>query len=434
MRSPRKTPKDDSLRRRAERLLPRKPEAASGIPPKDVKKVIHELQVHEVELEMQNNELRRAQEEIEASRSKYSDLYDFAPVGYVTLTGTGRIKEINLTGANLLGIERGRVVGNAFSGFLAPESRAVFREHCGAATQTPDRVCCEVKLVMKNGIPFYASIESVSVPNDRHRSIRSAIIDITDRKRAEEEVLKVNAKLEEKVRELEREVSQRKQAEEASKESEKRLHALSFQLLATQEAERRRVARELHDSIGQSLAAIRFALERKIGQMEKGNKPAGFSLEDILNMVQNSVAENQRITMNLRPPTLDDFGIVPTLNWFVRELQKTYPHLRIDKQIDLEEKDVADPLKAVIFRVCQEAANNFIRHSGGDLLSLQLNKVDKTIKLVIQDNGRGFDPASTPKGLGLASMEERVKLSGGTFEIKSTKGKGTRIQSAWPIG
>jgi len=430
--SPRKTPKDDSLRQRAEKLLSKKPEAISKIPLKDVKKVIHELQVHQIELEMQNDELRRAQEEIEASRSKYSDLYDFAPVGYVTLTGTGRIKEINLTGAELLGIERARIIGGVFTGFVAPESRAVFREHCGATARRPDKVRCEVKLVKKNGASFYASIESISVPDDRCRSIRSAIIDITDRKRAEEEVLKVNAQLEEKVKELEREVNQRKHAEESLKESEKRLHALSYQLLTAQEAERKRVALELHDSIGQSLAAIRFAMERKIGQMGKRERPAGISLEDILNMVQNSAAENQRITMNLRPPTLDDFGIVATLNWVVRELQKTYPQLRIDKQIDIKEKDVAGHLKAVIFRVFQEAANNFIRHSGGNLLSLQLRKADNTIELVIQDNGAGFEPASTPRGLGLASMEERVKFSGGTFAIKSTVGKGTRIRSVWP--
>ena len=432
--SPRKTSKGDTHRQRAERLLSKRPKVASKIPPGDVKKAIHELQVHQIELEMQNDELRRAQEEIEASRSKYSDLYDFAPAGYVTLTGTGRIKEINLTGARLLGIERGRLVGSAFSRFVTPESRAIFREHCGATARRPDKVRCEVKLLKKNSTSFYASIESISVPNDRHRSIRSAIIDITDRKRAEEEVLKVNAQLEEKVKELQREVNERKHAEEALKESEKRLHALSYQLLTTQEAERRRIACELHDSIGQSLAAIRFALERKIGQMGKGEKPAGISVEDILNMVQNSIGENQRITMNLRPPTLDDFGIVATLNWFVRELQKTYPHLKIEKQIDIKEKDVTDLLKAVIFRVFQEAANNSIRHSGGNHLSLQLRKTDETIELVIQDNGTGFDPVSAPRGLGLASMEERVKLSGGTFEIESALGKGTRIQSVWPVG
>jgi len=230
-----------------------------------------------------------------------------------------------------------------------------------------------------------------------------------------------------------REIKQRRYAEESLKESEKQVQALSYQLLTTQEAERKRVARELHDSIGQSLVAIRFALERKIGQMGKGEKPAGISLEDILNMVQNSVAENQRITKNLRPPTLDDFGIVATLNWFVRELQKTYSHLRIDKQIGLEEKDVSDHLKTVIFRVFQEAANNVIRHSGGDLLSLQLKKADKTIELVVEDNGTGFDPASTPRGLGLISMEERVKLSGGIFGIESAMGKGTRIQLLWPV-
>ncbi len=426
-----KKSKKSSLRQRAEKLLSKRSEAFSKTPQRDVKKLIHELQVHQIELEMQNDELRKAQEEIEASRSKYSDLYDFAPVGYVTLTGTGRIKEINLTGAELLGVERERVVGSAFREFLAKESRDVFSKHCGAAVRRPDKVRCEVKLVKKNGTPFDASIESISVPNDR--SIRSAIIDITDRKRAEEEVLKINAQLQEKLTELQREVNQRKLAEESLKVSEKQLQALSYQLLTAQEAERKRVARELHDSIGQSLAAIRFALERKIGQMGKGINPSGISVEDILSMVKNSLVEAQRIITNLRPSILDDFGIVATLNWFVLELQKTYPHLKIEKHIDVDEKNVAEHLKTVIFRVFQEAANNFVRHSGGDLLSLQLKRADNAVELMIRDNGLGFDPAITPKGVGLASMEERVKFSGGTFTIESAAGKGTRIQSFWPI-
>ncbi len=94
------------LRRDAEKLLSDRPYIVSKAREKDVKKLIHELQVHQVELEMQNHELRRAQEEIEESRSKYSDLYDFAPVGYFTFSQTGEIVEVNLTGASLLGLDR----------------------------------------------------------------------------------------------------------------------------------------------------------------------------------------------------------------------------------------------------------------------------------------------------------------------------------------
>src|SRR5512139_1996774 len=122
--------RDPSARAKKKELRARATARAARLgPPKkmslrETREVVHELQVHQIELEMQNDELRKAQEEIEASRSKYSDLYDFAPVGYVTLTGTGRIKEINLTGANLLGVERSRMVGNAFRDFVALESRA----------------------------------------------------------------------------------------------------------------------------------------------------------------------------------------------------------------------------------------------------------------------------------------------------------------------
>jgi PAS domain S-box-containing protein len=227
-------------------------------------------------------------------------------------------------------------------------------------------------------------------------------------------------------------ITGRKQMEESLKESEKELRLLSSQLLAAQEGERKRIAQELHDSIGQTLVAIKFALERKISQMGTGNVPQGISLEDILSMLQNGVEETRRIMTNLRPSILDDLGILATIKWFLREFQKVYPQFRIERQIEAPEEEVPENLKIVIFRILQEAMNNIAKHSQGNLIVFTLGKRNYRMILKIQDNGVGFDPENCPKGLGLSSIKERTQLSGGIFILESSPGKGTCLEVRWP--
>jgi len=226
--------------------------------------------------------------------------------------------------------------------------------------------------------------------------------------------------------------TRRKQMEGALMESEKELRLLSTQLLATQENERKWVAQELHDSIGQSLVAVKFALERKITQSGAGHTPPGISLEDILSMVQNGVEETRRIMTNLRPSILDDLGILATVNWFCREFQKVYSHIQIQRQIEVQEQEVPDSLKIVIFRILQEAMNNIAKHSRADTVVLGLARENDRITLRIQDNGIGFDPENCRKGLGLSSMKERTQLSGGIFILESGPGKGSHMEVRWP--
>jgi signal transduction histidine kinase len=143
--------------------------------------------------------------------------------------------------------------------------------------------------------------------------------------------------------------------------------------------------------------------------------------------------------MDLRPSILDDLGIISTLTWFSRVFQQTYSDIHIDKEIDIVENEVPETLKTVIYRISQEAMNNIAKHSKATLVSLSLKKKEGTIKLIIQDNGSGFDPQATlspesyDRGLGLSSMRERAELSGGSFSIESMVGKGTTIRAEWPI-
>jgi PAS domain S-box-containing protein len=235
-----------------------------------------------------------------------------------------------------------------------------------------------------------------------------------------------------------RDITKRNEAKKALKESENRLRLLSSQLLAAQENERKRIAGEIHDSISASLSAIRFGVENIQDQAKQGTVGPE-SLERLTTQIQQTIEETRRIMADLRPSVLDDLGILPATNWFCREFQKTYSCISIEKQIDVEENDVPDSLKTPIFRISQEALNNVAKHGKATLVNLCLRKTGGGIELVIQDNGQGFDlekvvsQKSSRKGLGLTSMSERVELSGGSFSIETTPGKGTVIQALWPI-
>jgi len=224
----------------------------------------------------------------------------------------------------------------------------------------------------------------------------------------------------------------------ALQESGNRLRFLTSQLLGAQEKERKLVANELHDGIGSSLNAIKFSLENTLNRT-KQDVTYSESLKRLLSITQQAIEECRRMQSNLRPSTLDDLGILPTLDWYCREFQKIYPHIRVEKEIEISEEEVPDSLKTVIYRISQEALNNIAKYSQANLVHLRFQKTNGPIELTIQDNGQGFDvnevfsTGSTKRGLGLSSMGERAELSGGSFLIESNKGTGTVIRVSWPI-
>ena len=212
-----------------------------------------------------------------------------------------------------------------------------------------------------------------------------------------------------------------------------------MELLNAQEKERKLVAGEIHDSIGSSLSAIKFKVENALTEVADKSPETTTALRSVIPIVQGAIDEARRIQMNLRPSILDDLGILATIRWFCRQFESTYSKIRISQSIKIEEHEVPDSLKTVIFRVLQEGLNNIAKHSKARVVLLSLRKTDQAIKLVIRDHGQGFDlskaqsPDSTTQGLGLKSMRERTELSGGSFEIESTVGKGTTIRARWPI-
>ena len=205
------------------------------------------------------------------------------------------------------------------------------------------------------------------------------------------------------------------------------------------EEERKRVAGELHDTIGSCLSAVMFKVTDVLRQTEQNPHASAEPLRTIIPVVQESIDECRRIQMDLRPSMLDDIGILATLSWFCRRYQTIYSEIRIEQEIEIKEGDVPPPLKIVVFRVIQETVNNIAKHSHANLVRLSLRKLNDRLDLMLQDNGQGFNlekahsQESKRRGLGLSSMKERVELSRGSFAIESTEGKGTIIRASWPL-
>ncbi len=216
------------------------------------------------------------------------------------------------------------------------------------------------------------------------------------------------------------------------------LRLLSTRLLNAQEQERKRVAFDLHDGIGQSLSAIKFGIEHILEDLcLEGILPEKEieRLERLINKVQAAMDEVRNISAHLRPPMLDDLGLVATINWFIREFERVYPRIRVSKEIELEEKDIPDGAKLPVFRIIQEASNNVARHAGASEMRLSLARTQEGIQLRVEDNGRGFVPGleqTRQKGVGLNSMRERAVLSGARFAVSSAVGQGTSIDVLWP--
>ena len=253
--------------------------------------------------------------------------------------------------------------------------------------------------------------------------------EVVERKKAEEALRKAHDELEMRVQERTAELARANET----------LRNLSSKLLSAQEDERKRIASDLHDTIGSCLVGVKYKVESALQQIRKSSGSATESLDGVLPRIHEAIDECRRIQLDLRPSMIDDLGLLPTLSWFCRTFEQTYPGIRVEQKMDIGEGDIPEPLKIVVYRVTQEAMNNIAKHSKADLVYFSLRKLDDRMELVLQDNGRGFrveeiqSRRATVKGLGLTSMRERADLSGGSFDIESVNGKGTTIIASWPF-
>lgn len=243
-----------------------------------------------------------------------------------------------------------------------------------------------------------------------------------------------------------RDISERVRTEQALRESREELRQLSGMLVSIQEDERRRIALDLHDGLGQSLSLIKLAVENAAGQVAEGAHDAALAtLQQLGPRLKEALVDVRRVSTELRPSILDDLGILPTLSWFFREFEAVCGRMVVEKMLDVSEQDVPQALKITLYRVLQEATSNIVKHAAAGRMRVSLNREAGSLHLTIEDNGRGFDPdgicaqcegcgVGVCRGIGLVSMKERVTLSGGHYQLRSTPGLGTRIQASWPLG
>jgi signal transduction histidine kinase len=207
------------------------------------------------------------------------------------------------------------------------------------------------------------------------------------------------------------------------------LQELSAKLLHAQENERRTLARELHDEVGQSLSAI--LMEAENAACASGIGEAREHLDAVRALAEKTVNEVRDLALLLRPSMLDDFGLVPALNWHARETGKR-TGLNIVLNADEAADDLPDEHKTCIYRLVQEAVHNSSRHANANNVEVELRREAGRVRFSIRDDGDGFDPKFV-RGLGLLGMEERVRRLGGRLAIESHPGRGTSIVAELPV-
>ena len=451
------SPDAAELRRRAEARLP-KPGRTRLAEVDDLKsaantqRLLHELHVHQIELEMQNAELQESRDRTELLLEKYTDLYDFAPVGFFSLDEQGRILEVNLTGSTLLGVERSRLVNRPLPRFVALQSRPAFLDFLVSVFAGAGKQACEAKLQKEDGTPFWASLQgiSASTPGDPRKGCRVAASDITSFKLAQEaqrrmEVLSVSNQ------ELKREIVRRQAVEEVLKESERQqrqlleqtchmqeqLRDLSHRILQVQEEERKRISRELHDQITQVLVSINVHLE-SLALATKIN-PCGLRQKIVRTqqLVEKSVSIVHQFARDLRPTALDDLGLNITLHSFLNDFMRQ-TGLRIHFTTFAGADQLDSDRRTMLYRVVQSALTNVAQHAHASRVNVSIHEIADAVLLEISDTGKAFDVervlnARKNKRLGLIGMRERTEMIGGTFTVESAPGTGTTVRAQIPF-
>jgi signal transduction histidine kinase len=293
------------------------------------------------------------------------------------------------------------------------------------------------------------SVGGDATPNTEGFAV-AIVADVTALHLAREALHAVNTELETRVRlrtdelaeanrDLQNEIMRREAAEQALRRSRNELAILSRQQIAAQETERKRIARELHDSVGQQLSAIKYSLER----IEPARQ--GRLAEAQLQVVRRAIAglqdvleELRSIAMNLRPAVLDDLGAASAVSWFCREFAQSYPTLQLHEAVTVTDADVPERLGTTVFRSVQELLNNVAKHAQAHEVVVSLSRRTDRLVLEVKDDGVGLGiatPATALRsGRGIHNLRERAEMTGGQFTLASGHtGTGSHARIEWRL-
>ncbi|MBT1072407.1 sensor histidine kinase [Pelotalea chapellei] len=395
------------------------------------RRVLHELQIGQIELELQNTELRQSRDEVESVLENYTELYDFAPVGYCTLHRDGAIQRINVIGAILLGEKRSKLINLRLSQFVSDNNTAFFDEMLATAFNGQQKKAhCEV-VIHPRGLRSPTTVQIVAMASATADECLVVIIDITERKRLEAqtraaELLALNSQ-------LVQEIENRKKLEKTLLDSQKRLRNLTANLQSIREEERKAIAREIHDELGQLLASVQLGVSFLAGEYSNHQNLVAKTREMEIQIAEG-IKTVQRISAELRPAMLDVLGLADALEWQSQDFQK---RTAIECKINvlLLENRVHPDVATALFRIFQESLTNVQRHSQATRVEAQLVQRSRYYSLTVRDNGRGItsEEIASPQSIGLIGIRERVFIIGGSMRIFGSSEQGTALFVRAPV-
>jgi PAS domain S-box-containing protein len=366
------------------------------------------LQKLNKKLQIQIEKSNQAKANLKESHHAYLNLLDTMSEGVVVQDTESKIVYVNRKMSKMLGHPKSKLIGQVLESFLD-------RNDCIEMSGFDDKILHESgqlnRLNSANGKKLWVKVSAHDLLKTFISSNGQSLV-ITDINDFVESQKKLMA-------------------------ADEQLRLLSQRVLQAQEIERKRIAFELHDGLGQTLSAVKFYVENTINSLSLNSKTSGDRLGLVVTKLQDAVDEVRRISMDLRPSMLDDIGVIATLKWFRREMSLLYPAIKFDFLVsNIKESDIVDARKTQIFRITQEAVNNACKYSKGDYIKFSLGRIGQKLVLKISDNGQGLDTENVMfgnqdrKSLGLVSMRERTETSGGAFQIKSD-GEGLLITCRW---
>ncbi|MFO7838206.1 MAG: PAS domain S-box protein [Desulfosalsimonadaceae bacterium] len=403
-------------------------------------------------------DLEKLTEQLISEQSALQTIIKSAPEGIVVVDKECRITMANPTAVQLYGqkVTYGKPLasqaelkllypdGTPFDPRDLPLTRSVFFGEV--------LIDQEMAVVLPEGGMRYLLVNTTPIKNQEGEIIGGVGVlhDITrrrteklqlqqDKDLLERRVAERTAELESLVEALKSEIEERKRVERQLRESRRELRQMSKRTLEALEADKQVIAKELHDSIGASLAAIKFSLEERLSNMKAGPYEDTVSLEKIVSYLIDTIKETKRISAALRPTTLDDLGLTATINWFCREFASFYKKIEVSQDVSIDDNNLPDATKIVIYRILQEAMNNAAKHANPSSIHFALTRKNSAVQMIIQDDGCGFEQnsrlvATDPlSGHGIQSMRERAEICGGQLLLDSRQGRGTRVTLELPL-
>jgi PAS domain S-box-containing protein len=390
-------------------------------------------------------ERKRAEEELHRHREELQIIMDSVPAMIFYKDKENRLIRTNQALARAMGLSQEELNGNSISDLYPEQAEDYWKDDLEVmSTGIPKRNIVE-PLETSTGLKW---VQTDKIPYmDAHGNVIGIIgfsQDITERKNMEEALRRAYDELEERVavrtaalrltnEQLLWEIEERQQAEKDLKGSEKKLRYLAEQLLTAQETERSRLSRELHDDLGQALLVLRMQLNAILRRCSLEPEPRQ-SLEEAAAYLLGVIDKVRRLSHDLSPSTLERLGLSEALQNLFEDFQK-YCDREMIIRADLDElKDILpEETNIVIYRITQELLANVHKHSEVTRVAVAIKVLPEKVTIALEDNGKGFDLEELkdrPKerrGLGVASMEERLRMLGSQFSMTSQSGQGTRL-------